>query len=44
MVVSDSQPQKASFPIVVTLLGIFMVVSDSQMQYLLLVDYQCYTL
>ena len=44
MQVRDSQPLKAHAPIVVTLFGIFMLVRDLQPLYLLLVDYQCYTL
>ena len=35
---------KAQFPIFVTLVGILMLVSDLHTVYLLLVDYQCYTL
>ena len=38
------QHQKAERPIFVTLFGILMLVSDLQPQYLLLVDYQYYTL
>ena len=44
MLVRDSQPLKALSPIVVTLFGIFMLVRNLQLLYLLLVDYQCYTL
>ena len=44
MLVRDLQRIKASFPIVVTLSGIFMLVRDLQPSYLLLVDYQYYTL
>ena len=37
-------PLKASLPIVVTLLGMVTEVRELQSLYLLLVDYQCYTL
>ena len=39
-----SHPQKALLPIVVTLSGILMLVSDLQPANVLLVDYQYYTL
>ena len=39
-----SHPQKALLPIVVTLSGILMLVSDLQKVNVLLVDYQYYTL
>ena len=44
MLTSDPHPQKAPFSIQVTLFGILMLVRQEQSQYLLLVDYQCYTL
>ena len=44
ILVSDSHPKKAQDPIFVTPSGILMLVSDLQYMYLLLVDYQYYTL
>ena len=44
MLVSNSQDEKAQSPIVVTLSGILMLWSELHPQYLLLVDYQYYTL
>ena len=44
MIVSDLQPAKALFSILVTLFGILILVSDLHSLYLLLVDYQYYTL
>ena len=44
MLVRESQSLKACPPIVVTLFGTFMLVRDLQPPYLLLVDYQYYTL
>ena len=44
MLMRESQPLKAYPPIVVTLFGIFKLVRDLQSSYLLLVDYQYYTL
>ena len=44
MLVRESQSLKAPSPIVVTLFGIFILVRDLQPLYLLLVDYQYYTL
>ena len=44
MLMRDLQPSKASSPIVVTLSGMYMLVSDPQQKYLLLADYQYYTL
>ena len=42
--VKPLQPEKASFPILVTELGIVIEVRREQPEYLLLVDYQYYTL
>ena len=44
MLVRDSQLAKIQAPIVLTLFGIFMLLRDLQPAYLLLVDYQYYTL
>ena len=44
MLTSDPHPQKAPFSIQVTLFGILMLVRQEQLLYLLLVDYQYYTL
>ena len=44
MLVRESHPSKAQSPIVVTLFGIFMLVRERHPEYLLLVDYQYYTL
>ena len=44
MLTSDPHPQKAPFSIQVTLFGILMLVRQEQDWYLLLVDYQYYTL
>lgn len=44
MFVSDLHPLKATFPMFVTLFGILILVSDLHSSYLLLVDYQYYTL
>ena len=44
MLVKPLQPEKAKSPIDVTLEGIFMLVKPLQDEYLLLVDYQYYTL
>ena len=42
--IREIQLIKAKFPIFVTLFGILMLLSDIHFQYLLLVDYQYYTL
>ena len=44
MLVSDLQPAKALLSILVTLFEILMLVRELQSEYLLLVDYQYYTL
>lgn len=44
MLTSDPHPQKAPFSIQVTLFGILMLVRQEHHQYLLLVDYQFYSL
>ena len=44
MQLSELQPANANSPMVVTLLGILMLVSEVQYMYILLVDYQYYTL
>lgn len=44
MLTSDPHPPKAPFSIQVTLFGILMLVRQEQSLYLLLVDYQYYTL
>ena len=42
--VSELQRKKAEETILVTPLGILMLLREQQWKYLLLVDYQCYTL
>ena len=42
MLVMESQPQKAEFPIVVTLFGIFMLVRDLQLEYVYIFEYQLF--
>lgn len=44
MLTSDPHPPKAPFSIQVTPFGILMLVRQEHPEYLLLVDYQCYTL
>ena len=44
MLVKPEQPRKQPFPKEVTEEGIVMLVKPEQLEYLLLVDYQCYTL
>ena len=44
MQLSELQPANANSPMVVTLLGILMLVSEVQSRNVLLVDYQYYTL
>ena len=44
ILVRELQRLKAPLPIVVTLFGIFMLMRELQRLYLLLVDYQYYTL
>lgn len=44
MLAREEQPSNTESPMLVTLSGMLMVVSDLQYKYLLLVDYQYYTL
>ena len=44
MLVRDLHQENAEFPMLVTLSGMLMLVRDLHQEYLLLVDYQYYTL
>ena len=44
ILVKPEQPEKQPFPKEVTEEGMVMLVKPEQQEYLLLVDYQCYTL